>query len=283
MAPLVAGIVSPTRRVPANIPRPEYVGKKMPSRYTGSDEQTPETIEKMRIAGRIAAQALVEVGRAVKPGVTTDELDRVGHEFLCDHGAYPSTLGYRGYPKSLCTSINEVICHGIPDSTVLEDGDIVNIDITGFINGVHGDTNATFEVGEVDEAAHLLVERTRESLDRAIKAVRPGRQINVIGRVIEAYAARFGYGVVRLFTGHGISTAFHSGLIIPHYDDPRSTAEMKPGMTFTIEPMLTLGTIEHRMWADGWTAVTMDGKLTAQFEHTLVVTETGAEILTVPE
>jgi methionyl aminopeptidase len=282
MAPLVAGIVSPTRRVPANIPRPEYVGKKMPSRYTGSDEQTPETIEKMRIAGRIAAQALVEVGRAVKPGVTTDELDRVGHEFLCDHGAYPSTLGYRGYPKSLCTSINEVICHGIPDSTVLEDGDIVNIDITGFINGVHGDTNATFEVGEVDETAHLLVERTRESLDRAIKAVRPGRQINVIGRVIEAYAARFGYGVVRLFTGHGISTAFHSGLIIPHYDDPRSTAEMKPGMTFTIEPMLTLGTIEHRMWADGWTAVTMDGKLTAQFEHTLVVTETGAEVLTVP-
>jgi methionyl aminopeptidase len=283
MAPLVAGTLSPTRRVPANIPRPEYVGKKMPSRYTGSDEQTPETIEKMRIAGRIAAQALVEVGRAVKPGVTTDELDRVGHEFLCDHGAYPSTLGYRGYPKSLCTSINEVICHGIPDSTVLEDGDIVNIDITGFINGVHGDTNATFEVGEVDETAHLLVERTRESLDRAIKAVRPGRQINVIGRVIEAYAARFGYGVVRLFTGHGISTAFHSGLIIPHYDDPRSTAEMKPGMTFTIEPMLTLGTIEHRMWADGWTAVTMDGKLTAQFEHTLVVTETGAEILTVPE
>jgi methionyl aminopeptidase len=282
MAPLVAGIVSPTRRVPANIPRPEYVGKKMPSRYTGSDEQTPETIEKMRIAGRIAAQALVEVGRAVKPGVTTDELDRVGHEFLCDHGAYPSTLGYRGYPKSLCTSINEVICHGIPDSTVLKDGDIVNIDITGFINGVHGDTNATFEVGEVDETAHLLVERTRESLDRAIKAVRPGRQINVIGRVIEAYAARFGYGVVRLFTGHGISTAFHSGLIIPHYDDPRSTAEMKPGMTFTIEPMLTLGTIEHRMWADGWTAVTMDGKLTAQFEHTLVVTETGAEVLTVP-
>ena len=283
MAPLVAGTLSPTRRVPANIPRPEYVGKKMPSRYTGSDEQTPETIEKMRIAGRIAAQALVEVGRAVKPGVTTDELDRVGHEYLCDHGAYPSTLGYRGYPKSLCTSINEVICHGIPDSTVLKDGDIVNIDITGFINGVHGDTNATFEVGEVDETAHLLIERTRESLDRAIKAVRPGRQINVIGRVIEAYAARFGYGVVRLFTGHGISTAFHSGLIIPHYDDPRSTAEMKPGMTFTIEPMLTLGTIEHRMWADGWTAVTMDGKLTAQFEHTLVVTETGAEILTLPE
>jgi methionyl aminopeptidase len=282
MAPLVAGTLSPTRQVPARIPRPEYVGKSMPSRYTGSDEQTPETIEKMRIAGRIAAQALVEVGKAVRPGVTTDELDRVGHEFLCDHDAYPSTLGYRGYPKSLCTSVNEVICHGIPDSTVLRDGDIVNVDITGFINGVHGDTNATFEVGEVDETAHLLVERTREALDRAIKAVKPGRQINIIGRVIEAYAARFGYGVVRLFTGHGISTAFHSGLIIPHYDDPRSDREITPGMTFTIEPMLTLGTIEHRMWADGWTAVTADGKLTAQFEHTLVVTETGAEVLTLP-
>lgn len=283
MAPLVPGIVSPTRHVPSHIARPEYVGKAQPSRYTGSDVQTPETIEKMRVAGRIAAQALVEVGRAVKPGVTTDELDRVGHEFLCDHGAYPSTLGYRGYPKSLCTSVNEVICHGIPDTTLLSDGDIVNVDITAFIDGVHGDTNATFEVGEVDETAHQLVERTRESLNRAIKAVRPGREINVIGRVIEAYAARFGYGVVRLFTGHGISTAFHSGLIVPHYDDPRANRVLEPGMTFTIEPMLTLGTIEHRMWADGWTAVTADGKLTAQFEHTLVVTDDGAEILTLAE
>jgi methionyl aminopeptidase len=283
MAPLAPGTISPTRHVPSRIARPEYVGKAQPSRYTGSDVQTPETIEKMRIAGRIAAQALVEVGRAVKPGVTTDELDRVGHEFLCDHGAYPSTLGYRGYPKSLCTSINEVICHGIPDSTPLSEGDIVNVDITAFIHGVHGDTNATFEVGEVDETAHQLVERTRESLNRAIKAVRPGRELNVIGRVIEAYATRFGYGVVRLFTGHGISTAFHSGLIVPHYDDPRANRLLEPGMTFTIEPMLTLGTIEHRMWADGWTAVTADGKLTAQFEHTLVVTEDGAEILTLPE
>ena len=283
MAPLVPGTVTPTRHVPARIARPEYVGKAGPTRYTGPDVQSAETIEKMRIAGRIAAQALAEVGRAVKPGVTTDELDRIGHEFMCDHGAYPSTLGYRGYPKSLCTSVNEVICHGIPDSTVLNDGDIVNLDITAFIHGVHGDTNATFEVGEVDETAHLLVERTRESLQRAIKAVRPGRQVNVIGRVIEAYAARFNYGVVRLFTGHGIATAFHSGLIIPHFDDPRATQELTPGMTFTIEPMLTLGTIEHRMWADGWTAVTADGKLTAQFEHTLVVTDDGAQVLTLPE
>ena len=283
MAPLVPGTVTPTRHVSARIARPEYVGKAGPTRYTGPDVQSAETIEKMRIAGRIAAQALAEVGRAAKPGVTTDELDRVGHEFMCDNGAYPSTLGYRGYPKSLCTSVNEVICHGIPDSTVLNDGDIVNIDITAFIHGVHGDTNATFEVGEVNETAHLLVERTRESLQRAIKAVKPGRQINVIGRVIEAYAARFNYGVVRLFTGHGIATAFHSGLIIPHYDDPRASQVLTPGMTFTIEPMLTLGTIEHRMWADGWTAVTADGKLTAQFEHTLVVTDDGAQVLTLPE
>jgi methionyl aminopeptidase len=281
MAPLVPGTLSPNRSVPSNIARPEYVGKPRPKPYHGPDVQTAETIEKMRIAGRIAAQALIEVGNAAKPGVTTDELDRIGHEFLCDHGAYPSTLGYKGYPKSLCTSINEVICHGIPDSTVLNDGDIVNVDITAFINGVHGDTNATFEVGEVSEEAHLLVERTREALNRAIKAVRPGRQINVIGRVIESYAKRFGYGVVRVFTGHGIATSFHSGLIIPHYDDPRATRLLEPGMTFTIEPMLTLGTIEHRMWDDNWTAVTADGKLTAQFEHTMVVTDEGAELLTV--
>jgi methionyl aminopeptidase len=282
MASLVPGVLSPTRSVPPHIARPEYVGKPQPTPYTGSDVQSAETIEKMRIAGRIAAQALAEVGEAVKPGITTDELDRIGHEFMCDHGAYPSTLGYKGYPKSLCTSINEVICHGIPDSTVLNDGDIVNVDITAFINGVHGDNNATFEVGEVPEEAHLLVERTREALARAVNAVRPGRQINVIGRVIESYARRFGYGVVRVFTGHGISTSFHSGLIIPHYDDPRASALLEPGMTFTIEPMLTLGTIEHRMWKDNWTAVTADGKLTAQFEHMMVVTQDGAELLTIP-
>jgi methionyl aminopeptidase len=236
----------------------------------------------MRTASRIAADALVETGKAAKPGVTTDELDRIGHEYLLDHGAYPSTLGYKGYPKSMCTSVNEVICHGIPDTTELRDGDIVNVDITAYIGGVHGDTNATFEVGTVDEESHLLVERTREALDRAIKAVRPGRQINVIGRVIESYAKRFGYGVVRDFTGHGISTAFHTGLIIPHYDDPYATLVMQPGMTFTIEPMLTLGTADYEMWSDKWTAVTRDRKRTAQFEHTMVVTHDGVEVLTLP-
>src|SRR5690606_1827633 len=275
------GRISPPRKVPAHIPRPEYVGKAEPKRG-GSDVQTPEIIEKMRIAGRIAAQALQEVGKHVAPGVTTDELDRIGHEFLCDHGAYPSTLGYRGFPKSLCTSINEVICHGIPDDTVLQEGDIVNVDITAYIHGVHGDTNATFLVGEVDEESRLLVERTREAMMRAIRAVAPGRQLNVIGRVIESYAKRFGYGVIRDFTGHGIGTSFHSGLMVPHYDDPSLKVTMVPGMTFTIEPMLTLGTIDFEIWPDGWTAVTKDRKRTAQFEHTVVVTETGYEILTLP-
>ncbi|WP_055481785.1 type I methionyl aminopeptidase [Sphaerimonospora mesophila] len=275
------GRISPTRKVPAHIARPEYVGKAEPKRGD-SDVQTAETIEKMRIAGRIAGQALEEVGRHVAPGVTTDELDRIGHEFLCDHGAYPSTLGYRGYPKSLCTSINEVICHGIPDDTVLRDGDIVNVDITAYIGGVHGDTDATFLVGEVDEESRLLVERTRTAMMRAIKAVAPGRQLNVVGRVIEAYAKRFGYGVVRDFTGHGIGAAFHSGLIVPHYDDPSLSVTMVPGMTFTIEPMLTLGTIEYEIWPDQWTAVTKDRKRTAQFEHTILVTESGHEILTLP-
>jgi methionyl aminopeptidase len=268
--------------VPASIPRPEYVGKDAPTPYDGPEVQDDETVEKMRAAGRIAAQAMAEAAQHIAPGVTTDKLDEVAHTYMCDHGAYPSTLGYRSFPKSLCTSVNEVICHGIPDSTVLRDGDIVNLDVTAFIGGVHGDTNATFLCGDVDEESRLLVERTREALQRAMKAVRPGRQINIIGRVIESYAKRFGYGVVRDFTGHGINSSFHSGLIVPHFDDPRATTVMKPGMTFTIEPMLTLGTYEWDMWEDGWTVVTKDRKRTAQFEHTLVVTDSGADVLTLP-
>jgi methionyl aminopeptidase len=278
---LQPGRVSPLRDVPGDIPRPEYVGRKRP-RIGEPDVKPADTIERMRVAGRLAAQALDAVGRGVAPGVTTDELDRIGHEFLCDHGAYPSTLGYRGYPKSLCTSINEVICHGIPDDTVLREGDIVNVDITAFIGGVHGDTNATFTVGEVDEQSRLLVERTKEAMLRGIRAVAPGRPLNAIGRVIESYARRFGYGVVRDFTGHGIGTTFHSGLVVPHFDDPSVPLIMETGMTFTIEPMLTLGTIDYDIWPDGWTAVTKDRKRTAQFEHTIAVTDSGHEILTLP-
>ncbi|GAB2722750.1 type I methionyl aminopeptidase [Nocardia thraciensis] len=280
--PLVPGTQSPIREVPRSIERPEYAWKKTVNEGSEPWVQTPETIEKMRLAGKLAAQALEEAGRAVAPGTTTDELDRVVHEYLCDHGAYPSTLGYKGFPKSCCTSLNEVICHGIPDSTVIEDGDIVNIDVTAYINGVHGDTNKTFLAGDVDEEARLLVERTHEATMRAIKAVRPGRALNVIGRVIESYANRFGYGVVRDFTGHGVGPTFHSGLVILHYDQPAVESVIEPGMTFTIEPMINLGGIDYEIWNDGWTVVTKDRQWTAQFEHTLVVTDDGAEILTLP-
>ena len=276
------------RDVPPHIPRPEYVGRDRPAPYTGSEVKDAETVEAMRRAGKLAAQALVEVSRQVGPGVTTDELDRVGHDFLVDHGAYPSTLGYPGsgrgpvFTKSLCTSVNEVICHGIPDSTVLRDGDIVNVDITAYLDGVHGDTDATYLVGEVDDESRLLVERTEQALMRGIKAVAPGRRLNVIGRVIESFARRFGYGVVREFTGHGIGASFHSGLVVPHFDDPTANTVMQAGMTFTIEPMLNLGGPEWEMWDDGWTVVTRDGSRSAQFEHTVLVTDAGAEILTMP-
>lgn len=281
-AALTPGRQTPIRSVPTSIPRPEYVGRPAPTPYDGPEVKDDDTISRMRVAGRVAADALVEVGRAIVPGVTTDELDRIGHEYMCDHGAYPSTLGYREFPKSLCTSLNEVICHGIPDSTVLVDGDICNIDITAYLGGVHGDTNATFLCGDVAPEVVDLVDRTKESLRRAIKAVAPGRPISVIGRVIESYARRFGYGVVRDFTGHGIGTAFHTGLIIPHYDEPSFSTVLEPGMTFTIEPMITLGTYDYDIWDDTWTVVTKDRRWTAQFEHTLVVTDGGCEIMTLP-
>ena len=282
-ASVAPGVVSPRRAVPASIARPEYVDRPAPAKGKGSEVKDAETIERMRVAGRVAAQAMEAAAAVIAPGVTTDEVDRVGHEFLLDHGAYPSTLGYRGFPKSLCTSVNEVICHGIPDSRRLEDGDIVNIDITAYIGGVHGDTDATYLCGDVDEESRLLVERTREAMMRGIKAAVPGREINVIGRVIESYARRFGYGVVRDFTGHGIGTEFHSGLIIPHYDSaPAYNTVIEPGMTFTIEPMLNLGTHEWEMWDDDWTVVTKDRRRSAQFEHTILITESGNEILTLP-
>jgi methionyl aminopeptidase len=280
---LIPGVLGPPRRVPDSIVKPEYVGRREPADHVGGDVYTSEEIERIRAAGKIAAGAIEAVGLAIVPGVTTDELDAIAHDFVTSHGAYPSTLGYRGFPKSCCTSINETICHGIPDNTVIVEGDIVNIDITAFADGMHGDLNKTFIAGEASTEARLLVERTEEALHRAIKAVAPGRHINVIGRAIEAYAARFGYGVVRDFTGHGVGSSFHSGLVIPHYDaSPLFDQVMVPGMVFTIEPMLTLGTINWDMWDDGWTVTTKDKSLSAQFEHTLVVTETGADILTLP-
>jgi len=280
--PIRPAAISPRRSVPPCIERPEYVGQAAPLPYRGPHVQSAETIEKMRIAGRLAAQAMATAGAAVAPGVTTDRLDAMVHEFLLDHGAYPSTLGYRGFPKSCCTSVNEVICHGIPDARPLEDGDLVKIDVTAYLDGVHGDNCATYFCGDVAEDSRLLTERTQEALNRAIKAVRPGRPVSVLGRVIESYAKRFGYGVVKEYTGHGVHTTFHSGLVIPHYDEPGYDTVIEPGMTFTIEPMITLGSGQSYMWDDDWTVLTVDGSRCAQFEHTLVVTRTGAEVLTLP-
>jgi methionyl aminopeptidase len=276
-------VISKQLPVPASITRPEYVGKPAPAEWAGSHVKSPEQIEKIRSAGNIAAEAIALVGASARAGVTTDELDKLAHDYIISQGAYPSTLGYRGFPKSCCTSLNEVICHGIPDDTVLHDGDILNVDITAYKDGFHGDSNATFLVGDVAKEIVELVERTKEALDRATAVVMPGRPINVIGRTIESYAKRFNYGVVRDFTGHGIGEAFHSGLVIPHFDAaPNYSNTMEVGMVFTIEPMLTLGTHEWDLWSDNWTVTTKDKSITAQFEHTLVVTESGAEILTLP-
>ena len=277
---LTPGRLSPARAVPNGITRPEYVGKPGPAPHVGGDKYDQETIQRIRAASKIAAQALELVLESAKPGMTTDDLDRIGHEFLISQNAYPSTLGYRGFPKSLCSSMNEIICHGIPDDTVLEDGDLLNIDISAFIGGVHGDTNGTVLVGQGSQELTDLVSRTKEAMHRGINAAMPGRQVNIIGRAIEAYAKRFNYGVVKDFTGHGVGTSFHTGLIIPHYDEPEYSTLIEVGMVFTVEPMITLGSADWDMWEDGWTVTTKDKQHTAQFEHTILITEDGPEILT---
>jgi methionyl aminopeptidase len=279
---LVPGRISARRDVPSSIPRPEYVGRAEPDEHGKGDMYSPDEVERIRAAGRIAAGAVEAAAAAIAPGVTTDDLDAVVHEFLVAHDAYPSTLQYRGFPKSSCTSLNEVICHGIPDDTALVEGDIVKIDVTAYVDGMHGDLCAAFPVGAVSDEAELLIERTREAMMRGIRAVAPGREVNVIGRAIESYARRFGYGVVRDYTGHGVGRVFHSGLVIPHYDAaPDYDTVIRPGMVFTVEPMLTVdGSSSWELWDDDWTVVTRSRALTAQFEHTIVVTERGTEILT---
>jgi methionyl aminopeptidase len=283
-APLRPGTISPRLTVPASIARPHYVDARpgTPADHDDPMVKDADTIARMRVAGRIAADALVQVGRHVAPGVTTDALDRIGHEYLIAHDAYPSTLGYKDYPKSLCTSVNEVICHGIPDDRPLADGDVVKVDITAFKDGVHGDNCATFYAGDTSQEVRDLGERTREAMLRGIKAIRPGRPVSVIGRVIESYAKRFGYGVIRDYTGHGVGPSFHTRPTILHYDEPRATTLMEPGMTFTVEPMLSLGGYDWEAWDDDWTILTTDRSWVAQWEHTVVVTEDGAEILTLP-
>ncbi|KAK8694737.1 hypothetical protein V6N13_072282 [Hibiscus sabdariffa] len=274
------GKLSPRRPVPDHIKRPPYVKTRMaPGIATGPEVHDLEGIERMRASGRLAAQVLNYAGTLVKPGITTDEIDKAVHEMIINNGAYPSPLGYGGFPKSVCTSVNECICHGIPDSRPLEDGDIINIDVTVYLNGYHGDTSATFFCGDVDEEARKLVKVTKECLDKAIAICAPGVEFKKIGKTIHDHADKFGYGVVRQFVGHGVGRVFHADPPVQHFRN-NDGGRMILNQTFTIEPMLTMGNINPVMWDDDWTVVTQDGSLSAQFEHTILITEDGAEILT---
>ena len=277
---ILPGVVSPMRTVPAGIAKPPYADTGEVPRTEEARVKSPEVIERMRYACDMAAEILKLAGDFVKPGMTTNDIDVFVHEETVKRGAYPSPLNYHHYPKSVCTSLNEVICHGIPDSTVVNDGDIINLDVTCYVNGVHGDTNATFFVGEVDEESKLLTRVAEECMWKGIEAVVPGRPISDVGKAIETHAKLHRMGVIRAFIGHGIGELFHSDIQVLHYYDSRNNMIMRPGMTFTVEPMISLGTWQHKMWDDDWTAVTADGKRTAQFEHTLLVTDTGVEVLT---
>lgn len=281
MPPVTPGLQSPPRRVPAESERPPYAATGDPGPSVSSLTRTPDEIAAMRRTGAMAAEILLRAGQLVAPGTTTDKIDEYVHQACVEVGGYPSPLNYRGFPKSVCTSVNEVICHGIPDSRPLADGDIINIDVTLYREGVHGDTSTTFLVGEVDEASLRLVRETARALDLGIAAVHPDGLVNEIGKAIENHARRHRLGVVREFIGHGVGTEFHTRLQIPHYYERRLQTRLAPMTSFTIEPMLTLGEPHALMWDDDWTAVTADGTRTAQFEHTLLVTADAVERLTV--
>jgi methionyl aminopeptidase len=239
-------------------------------------------IELMRIAGRLASQTLDMIEKHIRPGVSTEELNQLCHDFIVSHDAYPAPLNYKGFPKSVCTSVNEVICHGIPNpKDILKEGDIVNVDVTAIKDGYHGDTNRTFFVGEPSPEVRALVEFTREITLKAIGIVKPGIRVGDIGHLIQTESEARGYGVVREFTGHGLGRQFHEPPSIFHYGTPGTGVKIRKGMTFTIEPMINLGTHALHVLDDGWTAITDDGKWSAQFEHSIVVTAEGAEILTV--
>ncbi|XP_020256746.1 methionine aminopeptidase 1B, chloroplastic [Asparagus officinalis] len=278
--PLRRGKVSGRLPVPDHILKPPYVGSNLlPELSKEHQIHDDEGIARMRAAGELAARVLEFAGTMVRPSITTNEIDKAVHNMIIDAGAYPSPLGYGGFPKSVCTSVNECMCHGIPDTRQLQDGDIINIDVTVYLNGYHGDTSKTFLCGNVNENAKRLVKVTEECLERAISVCKDGASFKKIGKRISEHAERFGFGVVERFVGHGVGTVFHSEPIVMHNrnDGP---GRMVEGQTFTIEPILTLGTIECVTWDDGWTTLTADGSLAAQCEHTLLITRTGADILT---
>ena len=243
--------------------------------------KTPAEIEKMRVAGRLAAEVLEMIGEYVKPGVTTEELDRICHDYIVNvQQAIPAPLNYKGFPKSICTSINHVVCHGIPNEKPLKDGDVLNIDITVIKDGYRGDTSKMFMVGKVSEWAEKLARITQECMYKGIALVRPGARLGDIGEVIQKHAEKNGYSVVREYCGHGIGAVFHEEPQVLHYGRAGTGMELKEGMTFTIEPMINQGRAETRTLGDGWTAITKDRKLSAQWEHTILVTADGYEIFT---
>lgn len=277
---LPGGVSSPLD-VPEEIGRPEYATSGKPTNKKISCRKTDEDqIKRMRHAGKIARDVLNTVLAQVKPGVTTDELDKIAHAHTLALGAYPSPLNYIGFPKSICTSVNEVVVHGIPDGRALVDGDIINCDITVYVDGMHGDCSETVFVGEVDEDSRKLVQVTWECLLKGIDVVRPGELFSSIGKVIEQHATNNGFSVVREFTGHGIGQYFHMAPYVAHFYEPGKKQIIEEGMTFTIEPMINAGGAECRFWKDKWTAVTVDLARSAQFEHTILVTAAGTEILT---
>lgn len=280
---VLPGDVSPTRLVPPHIRRPDYAATGHPVRSAASPVATPDVIRRMRGTCRLAAQILDQVCALVRPGITTDSLDQAAHEMIIAANAYPSPLNYHGFPKSICTSVNEVICHGIPDSRILEEGDIVNIDVTVFKDGVHGDCSKTVPVGKIDIASQKLVKTAEECLAAGIAVAKAGNRIFDIGKAITRLAETQSFSVVRAYCGHGLGETFHNSLMVPHNIDPSAKTLIVPGMIFTIEPMINAGSWKHAVWDDNWTAVTLDGKRSAQFEHTILVREDGVEILTLAD
>jgi len=284
--PLRPAKLTPRRTIPPHIKKPDYADRADGEPISEKDARlaipiyTPEQITKIRKACEISAQVLAETGKMAKPGVTCDEIDRFVHERTIELGAYPSPLNYRGFPKSVCTSLNEVVCHGIPDMTELKDGDILNVDVSCYYDGVHGDVNETWLIGNVADEHKKLVETSFQCLNEAIAICKPGQLIREVGNVITKCATKNGCSVIRTYCGHGIGEHFHCSPNVPHYANSKAVGVMKPGMIFTIEPMINAGKYNDKLWPDDWTSVTVDGKRSAQFEHTLLITDTGVEIIT---